>query len=304
MTSTTASERWAVPGDPAASRQQRAAAAVLPVRADARARPSRRFSLTSVYTPNETAEPGGVRRGQLRRRRATSTARSRCWSRRRTGSRGRTRSRTSSRATCRSPTRCSSYRQADVSTCCTATCSPCRSGDGLLYVQPIYTQRSSTSGSGTYPQLQFVARVVRRERRHRSQPGRGAGERLGEPIGVTNEPGDTEQRPAPERAQRPERARRIHGHRPRTGAADACRAAVRAGTGGARGRGPRCVPGTGRAGAGAGQPGERPAQRRRSGERPAGRGGPVVGPAVGAARSRPPCRPRCPRCARSPQKSS
>ena len=29
-------------------------------------------------------------------------------------------------------------------------------GNGLLYVQPIYTQRASTSGSGTYPQLQFV----------------------------------------------------------------------------------------------------------------------------------------------------
>ncbi|MBA2640330.1 MAG: UPF0182 family protein [Nocardioidaceae bacterium] len=29
-------------------------------------------------------------------------------------------------------------------------------GNGLLYVQPIYTQRESTTGTGTYPQLQFV----------------------------------------------------------------------------------------------------------------------------------------------------
>ena len=29
-------------------------------------------------------------------------------------------------------------------------------GNGLLYVQPIYTQRESASGTGTYPQLQFV----------------------------------------------------------------------------------------------------------------------------------------------------
>jgi uncharacterized protein len=48
-----------------------------------------------------------------------------------------------------------SYRQADVSVLY-GNLLTVPAGDGLLYVQPIYTQRSSTSGSGTYPQLQFV----------------------------------------------------------------------------------------------------------------------------------------------------
>ena len=48
-----------------------------------------------------------------------------------------------------------SYRQADVSVLY-GNLLTVPAGDGMLYVQPIYTQRSSTSGSGTYPQLQFV----------------------------------------------------------------------------------------------------------------------------------------------------
>ena len=48
-----------------------------------------------------------------------------------------------------------SYRQADVSVLY-GNLLTVPVGNGLLYVQPIYTQRSSTSGSGTYPQLQFV----------------------------------------------------------------------------------------------------------------------------------------------------
>ncbi|HLK94765.1 MAG TPA: UPF0182 family protein [Nocardioidaceae bacterium] len=48
-----------------------------------------------------------------------------------------------------------SYRQADVSVLY-GNLLTVPVSNGLLYVQPIYTQRSSTSGTGTYPQLQFV----------------------------------------------------------------------------------------------------------------------------------------------------
>ena len=63
-------------GGPGRSKATQAAAAVLPVGADARRRPDPVFSLTSVVRAAEAAEPRGVHLGGLRRRAGRTTARS------------------------------------------------------------------------------------------------------------------------------------------------------------------------------------------------------------------------------------
>ena len=62
-------------------------------------------------------------------------------------------------------------------------------GNGLLYVQPIYTQRESASGTGTYPQLQFVLASFGDQRGDRADPGGGARRRAGHGDGGAGGPG-------------------------------------------------------------------------------------------------------------------
>jgi len=70
-------------------------------------------------------------------------------------------------------------------------------GNGLLYVQPIYTQRRTVEGAGVFPLLQYVVASFGEEVGIGRSLDEALENALGEPIGVTNEPGDPNNNPPP-----------------------------------------------------------------------------------------------------------